>query len=959
MVLFGNNTYTGGTTVSAGVLNLQSNTALGTTGSGTTVASGAALELQNGITISGEALSLAGTGVGGNGALRNISGNNTWTGAVTLSANPGATIQSDAGLLTVTGGISGNARTVTVDGSGNTTLSGNITTTSGGITKNDAGTLTLSGTNTFTGATAINAGVLNVQSNGALGGTLNGTTVTSGAALQLQGGVTVTGEALTLNGTGVSNDGALRNISGNNTWTGNVTLGSSPGTTIQSDAGLLTISGNFTGTDRTLTVGGAGNTLLSGTYNTTSGGLIKNGTGTLTLTGGTARTQNGASLVNDGTLALNMTPGFFALGDGTGSLTIGDGVGAANSANVSLLGSDQIADGTGVTLNSDGRFSLNAFSEAINTLTGSGQVDLGTIGSLTVGVSGGSSTFGGTIVGSGGLIKSGNGTFTLTGNNTYTGATTVSNGIVNIQSNTALGGTGTGTTVADKASLQLQGVSLTITGESLTLNGSGNSNDGALHNVSGNNTWTGNITLAADSTIKNDAGLLTLQGNIAASGGSRLLTVDTAGNTLVSGVIGGTTALEKDSSGTLTLTAANTFTGDTQIRVGVLNIQNGSALGSTSGVTTVSNNAALQLQNNITVSGEALTLTGDGSAGTGALRNISGNNTWTGNITLNANSTVGTDAGLLTIQGNITNNGFNRSLTVTGAGNTVISGNINTDTGELFKEGTGTLTLTGTNSFTGSTVVDVGILNVQANGALGGTSSGTTVTSGAALQLQGGITVGGHLTLSGSGVANDGALRNVSGDNTWNGPVALTAGNTLIQSDSGLLTVAGDLSGLNQSLTVGGAGDTLLSGANDTGSGSLTKNGGGTLTLTGSSSRNQNGDTFVNDGTLALNMSPGVNALGTGAGATHIGDNIGGASSAILSLLASNQMADSTAVTINSDGRFALNNFAEAIDTLAGTGVVALGSTERSHRSAPTTAPPSSVAPSPARASWSSRAAAP
>ena len=43
-------------------------------------------------------------GLTGTGSLRNISGNNTWTGAVTLGSTPGATIQSDAGLLTVPSG---------------------------------------------------------------------------------------------------------------------------------------------------------------------------------------------------------------------------------------------------------------------------------------------------------------------------------------------------------------------------------------------------------------------------------------------------------------------------------------------------------------------------------------------------------------------------------------------------------------------------------------------------------------------------------------------------------------------------------------------------------------------------------------------------------------------------------------------------------------------------------------
>ena len=66
---------------------------------GTTVSSGAALELQGGITVGTEALSITSTGISSNGALRNISGNNTFGGTITLAGN--TTIQSDAGTLTL------------------------------------------------------------------------------------------------------------------------------------------------------------------------------------------------------------------------------------------------------------------------------------------------------------------------------------------------------------------------------------------------------------------------------------------------------------------------------------------------------------------------------------------------------------------------------------------------------------------------------------------------------------------------------------------------------------------------------------------------------------------------------------------------------------------------------------------------------------------------------------------
>src|SRR6202022_775186 len=114
----------------------------------------------------------------------------------------------------------------------------------GGLKKLGNGTLTLTGANAYTGATTVSAGVLNIQNATALGTTATGTSVSSGAALQIQGGIAVGAEALTLNGSGISSDGALRNISGNNSWSGSLTLASA--STIGSDAGTLTLSGTLT-----------------------------------------------------------------------------------------------------------------------------------------------------------------------------------------------------------------------------------------------------------------------------------------------------------------------------------------------------------------------------------------------------------------------------------------------------------------------------------------------------------------------------------------------------------------------------------------------------------------------------------------------------------------------------------------------------------------------------------------
>ena len=123
-------------------------------------------------------------------------------------------------------------------------------------------------------------------------------------------------------------------------------------------------------------------------------------------------------------------------------------------------------------------------------------------------------TYGGVISESGttgraNFVKSGAGKLTLTRANTYTGTTTISNGILAISNSSALG-TDTGetgrVTVDDGATLELAapagGPNLSL-GKLLTLNGTGFNRRGALRNVSGANTWSGAITLGASAAIHN------------------------------------------------------------------------------------------------------------------------------------------------------------------------------------------------------------------------------------------------------------------------------------------------------------------------------------------------------------------------------------------------------------------------------------------------------------------------
>lgn len=216
--LSSDNSYTGATLIKGGQLIITAAVALGDVVGGTTVESGATLLLYNGsLQIDEGTIKLSGSGLSNAGALQNNGDFNTLTGNVVLQAD--TRINSLYGDLTLTtaGSVTG-AHNLTVGGAAHTRIDSIIGTAGGGLTKDGEGTLTLTNSNTYTGVTKVVAGVLNARSNTALGTTAGGVEVTSGAALQLQGGISIGNEALTIGGSGIADDGALRNVSGDNSY---------------------------------------------------------------------------------------------------------------------------------------------------------------------------------------------------------------------------------------------------------------------------------------------------------------------------------------------------------------------------------------------------------------------------------------------------------------------------------------------------------------------------------------------------------------------------------------------------------------------------------------------------------------------------------------------------------------------------------------------------------------------
>jgi autotransporter-associated beta strand protein len=162
-------------------------------------------------------------------------------------------------------------------------------------------------------------------------------------------------------------------------------------------------------------------------------------------------------------------------------------------------------------------------------------------------------------------------------------------------------------------------------------------------------------------------------------------------------------------------------------------------------------------------------------------------------------------------------------LTVGGSTNTTYSG-VMSGTGSLVKAGTATFTMSGANTYSGTTSVNAGRLVVAHNSALGTTAGGTTVAAGATLDLQN-VAVGAEqITLAG------GTLTDVT--SSLAGNIILTADSNLGATNAGdTLTLSGVISG-NYAITKIGAGTVVLSGAN-TYTGSTTVSA-GTLSVTGS-----------------------------------------------------------------------------------------------------------------------------
>lgn len=818
VVLTGSNGYSGGTIVNAGTLQIGNGTTAGTMASTSALTMGGgtfrvlAPTSGNSVQTVASLVTTAST----NSIIRitpGASGNTTLTiTSATLSTGAGSSLNFDYSAGTTVGGTIGNNYVVwnptltagIIGGAYSVTDSGGIgfATVSGGnvVRLTDPGGAGLpTSTGSATGSYFIGSSYStdSTSTPGSLVQALSGAVAASNVTVDTTG--LASGANLAL-GTNVLTLGAGMAFNGPNAYeitgsgAGGIRAAASGGTVYlnNGNTSTVTINANILANGASgLTVNGNGTTILGG---------VNTHSGTTFLNGGTLRLANQLALQNS----------TLTMGGGTAALVFDSSV-AGNAFTFGGLAASTSGAGYNIALQN------NATSPAAIA--------------LIIGGNNATTTFAGILSGSGSLTKVGTGALTLSGINTYLGGTTLGGGTVNVNSNAALGASGT---------------SITVTG-STTLN-----------------------SLATVSTEYNRA--------ISLGAGATLTLTHAGTNTAdFSGVISGSgniTATNGASSTIALSNTGNTFTGDV--------------------LATVSGNGTLRLSFNSIGDGGMLSLgknsysvymqyTGasdlvldtrriDLNSSFGNINDGGGNpinmfeSNGNGTISFNADMTVaanktgtfffgGTNTRDNTYAGVIPNStGGTLSIGKNGVGKWILSGD-NTFTGGVEVRG-GTLVLSGTNSYIGQTNVLSGTLvinsiaNYDTDSAIGKGTSGQGIILGNAGNT-------GTLLYTGAAAETNRTFQVNSTNNTN------TGGAVIINNGTGSLTFKATTfnntytntqTAHTRTLTLGGTNGGTIEGAivnsSTTSLVALTKMGLGTWTLAATSS--YTGTTTVNGGTLEL-----------------------------------------------------------------------------------------------------------
>lgn len=909
VILAGANTYAGVTDIVEGVLIVQNPRALGASAavSNTIVNTDTALELQSDLEL--EPITVNGDGILFNnhfqGALRNSSNFNTYTGPLTLATN--STIGVDSGSQLTIGSKAGLAGVGVIDD-----LGANFT-----LTKELTGTLALGGANTYGGTTFVNQGALQVEHALALGDgngpiNVNGTLVRDGAQLQMHTpttgafagvSVVVTTESLSLSGTGIFGTGALYNTGGNNTWSSPILLDIQPGLAPDTAPPGVVAFGVSTAGD-TLTVSPA-----AGLTQTAATGINKVGPGTLVLS--TANNHTGTTYVNNGILNIQDSGALGAVApfNEIQRVTVIGPIVGAGTFNLTFNGqtTGQLGFGTS-SANVD-----NALTN-LSTIGGiGGSVDVLQTGPIdtpsgtrlwiyTV-------TFTGTMSGVNQNLMSGAGSTA----STDVIVTTVADGSI-------------GTRVAAGAALQVQGNGLVVA-EALALNGAGVGGAGALRNLAGDNTWTSDVFFQTSSAIGADPGTqLTVSGQVQ--------------DPYVVPVPAG--SLTKVGQGTVVFPGANTYSGRTIINDGILNIRHAGGLGRHTETQTITLGGSATGTFQLSFNGFSTAFLPFNSPATGA-----------GSVqdALNGLASIGGAGGSVSVvrHGNVFTVTFGGSLSVIGSqplmtaasagGTTAVIGSVwevqtvtilgpngtfalrfngqqtaalplTASAASLQAElellpniGSGNVLVTKTaNVFT---IVFAGPLaqanqNQMTSVVTGGATAlvntltdgpeGTLVNNGATLQVQGNIIVSSEdLTINGLGFGWGGALANTTGTNVWSRQITLGSDSSLGATVGNAAYPPGGFPPVPHLLYIDTA---IVDGPGNVFA--LTKVGPGLVSLFGFSPNTYDGLTKVSQGVLLFDKAPGVAAFG---GDLQIGDSSSDPDFSAVAVAAHDEAIPDTAVT--------------------------------------------------------------
>lgn len=497
------------------------------------------------------------------------------------------------------------------------------------------------------------------------------------------------------------------------------------------------------------------------------------------------------------------------------------------------------------------------------------------------------------------VTKSNAGRWILSGDNSYTGASSITAGNLNIRHANALGSTLAGTTVSNAgAQLEIEGSGISFAAEPLTLT-SGTSGTAMLRNISGNNTWNGSITAttvvgtANLARIQSDAGTLTLAGALSGGGADNSFVLQGAGNIDVTGSISGAIRVNSGSNGAglRSLSNANNYTGLTTLGGGVLRLDHPTAIPGGIGISGGTSNISigggiLGLGNgNLTralgtgVDQIQITATNSGFAAYGADRtvNLGGAaasvafgdpgffTSLTGSLALVLSAPSATHT--LDFQNPIVLAGIKFFKTDNGSAvvDARLSGAITGPT-SFSKTGAGTLELTNTgNAWTGITFLDSGTLRLGAADVLpsttveikrgAGTDTNPDLDLNGFSETIGGVTLG-SLTTDATNSGQTVSIVNSAGGSavlTLTGTFLYRAGSVGFENGQATISANLDTGVFNRNLTINdGAApvDLLISGViSGTGNG-FNKAGAGTLVISGANT--YTGPTSVGAGTLRL-----------------------------------------------------------------------------------------------------------